>query len=222
MALEIKTMLDSVPGVRKDWNEDWTETSRADWKVDWDLATGVPVNTAVPVISGNPWVGEALTVSTGTWTGGGIAYTYKWFVDGVEVGGQTTNSYTVLLADLGFDVHAEVTATNVDGTDSALAVAVGPVLDVPANTAAPSITGTAQDGQTLTAVNGTWTGGDITYTYQWNGGVAGDEPIVGATNGTYLVVTGDVGDIITVSVTATNAAGADTVTSAATATVIAA
>ena len=220
--MTIATMLDSVKGVRKDWKEDWREDAREDWRLDFDAAAGAPVNTVLPVVSGNPWVGETLSVNTGTWTGGGITYTYQWNVDGTPVGGATTNSYVVLLADLGLEVTCDVTATNVDGDDTVTTLAVGPVLDVPANTVAPSITGTAQDGQTLTAVDGTWTGGSITYTYQWNAGALGDEPIVGATAGTYLVTSDEVGDVITVTVTATNDAGSDSVTSAPTATVIAA
>lgn len=87
----------------------------------------------------------------------------------------------------------------------------------PVNSAAPTITGTAQVGQTLTAANGTWSG-TPTYTRQWK---ANGAPILGATAATYVPVAGDVGKTITVTVTATNGRGWVAKTSAPTSAVIA-
>ena len=90
----------------------------------------------------------------------------------------------------------------------------------PTNTVAPAApTGTAKVGQTLTAVNGTFTGDAvITYSYQWFvGGVA----VPGANAGTYVPVVGDIGKIVTVRVTGTNASGSALAMSAATSAVIA-
>jgi hypothetical protein len=221
MGTEIKDMLDAVIGVRKDWKEDWREDARRDWRLDFNAAAGA-ICTVLPAVTGNAWVGQVLSATTGTWTGTGLTYARQWRRNGTPIAAATAATYTLVLADLGASITCTVTATNTDGSVNATSNAVGPVLDVPANTVAPTITGTAQEGQTLTAVNGTWTGGSIVYTYQWNAGVAGATPISGATSGTYLVTAGEVGDIITVDVTATNAAGTDTVTTAATATVIAA
>lgn len=89
----------------------------------------------------------------------------------------------------------------------------------PVNTVPPAIGGVAQQGQTLTAFPGSWTGGVDTYTYQWKSeGV----DISGATSATYIPVVGDVGDSITVTVTATNAAGSANATSMETPAIIAA
>jgi len=90
----------------------------------------------------------------------------------------------------------------------------------PANTVLPAITGTAQVGQTLTASTGTWSGTPApTYAYQWfSDGVS----IPGADESTYVPAVGDVGNVITVTVTASNGAGTAQATSAATAAVIAA
>ncbi len=87
----------------------------------------------------------------------------------------------------------------------------------PWNTVIPSITGTAQDGQTLTASTGTWVNTPTSYAYQWS---RSGTPIGGATGSTYVLVLADVGETITVTVTATNAGGSGAATSAPTAVVI--
>jgi hypothetical protein len=81
----------------------------------------------------------------------------------------------------------------------------------PVNTVAPAITGTAQEGQTVTCSTGTWTGTPtITFGYQWkrNGSNIGS-----ATNSTYVLVTADVSQSITCQVTATNGSGSASATS---------
>ena len=91
---------------------------------------------------------------------------------------------------------------------------------IPVNTVVPTITGTAQVGQTLTATNGTWTNGTTSFTYQWN---RAGTPIGGATASTYVPVAGDIGNTLTVSVVARNSGGSSTpATSAATSAVTAA
>jgi hypothetical protein len=98
-----------------------------------------------------------------------------------------------------------------------LAVATGASAAVPQNTAAPTISGTAREGQTLTASNGTWSNSPTSFTYQWqrcasDGTACGD--ITGATSKTYTLVTGDVGHTVRVVVTAVNADGKASATSA--------
>jgi len=101
------------------------------------------------------------------------------------------------------------------GTGLGVGFGRAPAVPAPVNTVLPAITGTATEGQTLTASAGTWTGSP-TYSYQWKrGGVSID----GATASTYLLVSADVGSTITVTVTATNAGGSASATSAATASV---
>lgn len=96
----------------------------------------------------------------------------------------------------------------------------------PVNTAAPTISGVAQTGQTLTASSGTWTGtAPITYGYQWRrcdsaGANCGSGVI--ATGATYVPTSADVGSTLRVDVTATNTAGSAVATSAPTAVVTAA
>jgi hypothetical protein len=81
---------------------------------------------------------------------------------------------------------------------------------VPQNTGAPTITGTAMQGQTLTATNGTWSNGPTSFSYQWqrcDAAGANCSPIGGATGQSYTVTASDAGATIRVAVTATNAAG---------------
>jgi hypothetical protein len=89
---------------------------------------------------------------------------------------------------------------------------------VPDNTVLPTITGTAEVGETLTAAAGTWTGtATITYNYQW---FSDGDMIPGATSTTYIPVSGDIGNVITVLVTGINAVGYSQAISAATAAVV--
>lgn len=83
---------------------------------------------------------------------------------------------------------------------------------LPVNTVAPSVSGTATIGSTLTSTTGTWTGAPApTFTYQWQRGVTN---ISGATNSTYTVQLGDAGNTLRCVVTATNPLGAVSANSA--------
>lgn len=76
---------------------------------------------------------------------------------------------------------------------------------LPINTAPPTISGSATQGQTLTGGTGTWTGTmPSTYAFQWR---RDGTPINGATTPTYLLGARDVGATLTLAVVATNAAG---------------
>lgn len=77
----------------------------------------------------------------------------------------------------------------------------GVATGVPVNTVLPSIGGIQTVGQVVTASNGSWTNFPTSFTYQWKkGGVN----IGGATASTYLLVSGDAGALIIVTVTASN------------------
>ena len=66
---------------------------------------------------------------------------------------------------------------------------------------APAITGTAQEGATLTVSDGTWNPSSGTsFTRKW---YADGVEISGQTGVTYVPVTGDIGKVITARVTAT-------------------
>jgi PKD repeat protein len=81
---------------------------------------------------------------------------------------------------------------------------------VPTNLAAPNVSGSPSQGQTLTATNGGWTGSPTSYRYQWqqcDTAGANCQPIAAATSQTYVLGSTDVGKTIRVLVTATNASG---------------
>lgn len=89
--------------------------------------------------------------------------------------------------------------------------------DAPANTALPTLSGAAQEGQTLSTSNGSWSGDAISFAYAWSQCDANGDScatIAGATAATYAAATADVGHTLRVAVTATNAGGTAQATSA--------
>jgi uncharacterized protein YjdB len=117
-----------------------------------------------------------------------------------------------------------ITATS-EGKSGSASVTVTAPPTPPSNTALPTVSGTAREGQTLTSTNGTWSGSTpMTYARQWKRCDAAGTScsnISGATGTTYVLVAGDVGSTIRASVTATNTAGGATAQSAQTAVVTA-
>jgi hypothetical protein len=190
-----------------------------------------PANTSPPTISGTAQDGQILTASPGSWSGTQpISYAYQWQrcdsngANCTGISGATSTTYTVASSDVGGTLEVVVTASNAGGTQSATSSPTATVQPTPPGvTSSPTVSGTAQDGQTLTASTGTWTGTTpIAYTYQWESCDPSGldcSPIAGATSSTYTVTTADVGTTISVLVTASNSAGSTSAFSAATAVV---
>jgi hypothetical protein len=165
-----------------------------------------PTNKEKPVISGTAEVGQLLTVSNGSWEGTpATKYTYQWesCVSGTckAVSGATAPSFRVTSSQLGDTLQAVVTDENPAGKASATSPATATVAPgPPVNTVAPTVSGKATEGQTLTAGKGTWAGTEpITYTYQWQSCNSKGEScssISGATKSTYVLVSGNVGSTI--------------------------
>jgi hypothetical protein len=197
-------------------------------------AEAPPKATGEPTISGRPIEGNVLTASNGSFSGTGpFNYTYRWLrcpASGgggngqgcTVISGATFRRYAVRQADVGHRLRVRVTAANSEGSASATSNATGvvqaaTVAGPPRNTAPPSISGTPQVGQTLTANNGTWVGQQpVTFTYHWrrcDTAGASCSDISGATAKTYVLTAADQGTTLRVRVTAHNARGVASSTS---------
>jgi hypothetical protein len=93
----------------------------------------------------------------------------------------------------------------------------------PSEQSAPSVSGSALEGKTLSASTGTWLGSPTSYAYQWQDCNAAGEGCTnaGATGTTYKLSASDVGHTVRVVVTATNAGGSTPASSVPTALVAA-
>jgi YD repeat-containing protein len=88
-----------------------------------DLA---PANTAAPKLStSSAALGKALSVTTGSWSNGALAYSYQWERCGAGgsncsvIYGARNQGYTPVLADAGYTIVAQVTAVNAGGSTTA-------------------------------------------------------------------------------------------------------
>ena len=183
-----------------------------------------------PAISGTAQVGETLTADTsGIEDEDGldsVSYTYQWLADDADIAEATATTYTLLEADEGKTVRVRVSFTDDAGNDESLtSAATEPVsfavqqqqANSPA-TGAPTISGTVQVDETLTADTTGIVDEDgldsVSYTYQW---LADGVDIAGATAGTHTLQRDDEGRTIQVRVTFTDDAdNEETLTSAAT------
>jgi hypothetical protein len=142
-----------------------------------------------PLVTGTEAQGDTLSVATGPSVGNQLDYSYQWQdcdasdEDCVSIAGATSSTYVLGASDVGKALEAVVTAPGATGAtmaSSPTALVTGP----PSDSSAPSITGTVQIGQTLTASAGTWIGyPSPSYAYQWERcDDAGDgcSPIAGA------------------------------------------
>jgi hypothetical protein len=96
-------------------------------------------------------------------------------------------------------------------------VSSGASSSAPSNQSVPTISGSTQEGSTLTATSGSWSGTTpITYTYQWrrcNTNGTSCDSINGGTGSTYTLKAADVNHTLRVRVTAKNSDGAAQATS---------
>ena len=181
--------------------------------------------TGAPTISGTAHVGETLTADTsGISDADGLSnvqYEYQWLADDADISGATNATYTQAAEDEGKAIKVRVSFTDDEGNEESLTSGATDVVVARPNspaTGAPTIGGTAQVGQTLTADTSGITDADglanATFSYQWT---ADDTDISGATGLTYTLTGSEESKAITVQVSFTDDAdNEETLTSAAT------
>ena len=192
--------------------------------------------TGAPTISGTAQVGETLTADTSGITDAdgltNVSYSYQWIAnDGTtdtDIENATAATYTLVTADEGTTIKVRVGFTDDANNEETLTSAPTEAVEAKPNspaTGAPTISGTAQLGETLTADVSGITDADgltgVSYIYQWiaNDGTT-DTDISGQTGSTYTLVSADGGKTIKVRVGFTDDANnSETLTSDATATV---
>jgi GH25 family lysozyme M1 (1,4-beta-N-acetylmuramidase) len=102
-----------------------------------------PATLTAPQVTGSPVVGQTLTGSVGTWSGGPSSFAYAWQrCDGAgaactPIAGATATTYVLTPADLGATVSLVVTATGAGGSQPASAPPTAVVAPAPVPPAVP-------------------------------------------------------------------------------------
>jgi IPT/TIG domain len=190
------------------------------------VAPSAPVKKAAPKISGLKEDGQLLSASTGLWKGTPpFSYSYRWEAcDALgancsAIAGATASSYRPVTSQIAGRLRVIVTAANSVGSASKVSAATAKIKPgPPVSIAAPAVSGSLQEGQTLTASTGGWAGsGPFAFSYQWlrcaiSGGSC--EQIPGATGPTYVEEAADFAHNLAVVVTASGSLGSASATSA--------
>ena len=226
---------ESISVIQFQWNDrglDLSEGEEVAVRVT-EPAENTPA-TGLPTITGTTQVRETLTVDTSAIADedgmDDVSYSYQWIAGGTDIDGATGSSYLLTSSEQGQTIQVGVTFTDDAGNAESLTSAATGVVAAKPNspaTGAPTIGGTSQVGETLTALTNGITDEDgldnVSYSYQWirNNGNA-DADIEEATDSTYTPPVSDVGKTIKVRVTFTDDAdNEETLTSADTDTVAA-
>ena len=146
--------------------------------------------TGAPTISGTVRVGETLTAETSAIADSdgmsGAVFSYQWLANGADVAGATSDTYTLVETDVGKAIKVRVIFTDNRSHQETLTSAATAAVESRPNspaTGAPSISGTAQVGETLTAETSGIDDADgmsgAVFTYQW---LANGADIAGATS----------------------------------------
>ncbi|MBA3021915.1 peptidoglycan-binding protein [Propionicimonas sp.] len=153
-----------------------------------------------PTIAGKVAVGQTLTAKPGSWTPAPVGFSYQWYRDNTAIKGATAATYKVQLSEAGHVIVVKV--SNAGGAYAKVtrtSAATAKIAKLNWTSApAPTISGTAKVGKTLTVKAGTWAP-EPKLSYQW---YRGSTVIKGATKTTYKLTKSDKGKTITIKVTA--------------------
>jgi serine protease AprX len=186
--------------------------------------SSVPKSGSQPSITGAAREGELLRAQVGVWSGAvPFSFRNQWFRCDAAGGacgpipGAAGGEYQLGAADVDATIRVTVTASNVAGSVSASSPATAVVAPLPPRIVVPpSIVGTARDGSTLHVERGSWASSrPLALTHQWfrcRGAGAGCTAIDGATGTSLRLGAVDIGGTVTVTVTAANAGGRESVT----------
>lgn len=188
------------------------------WGIAVDSGAPVPASTTPPAISGSDQQGQNLTETSALWTNSPFTTVDQWLrcdrggANCVAIPGATGEDYTLDAADVGSTIRVQEIATNVWGPGRpALSDATAVIASaIPSVIAAPSISGSAVNGQTLTLAHGSWSNGPTGFADTWlrcDAGAVGCAAIPGATGRTYTLAAADLGWRIEVQEVASNAYG---------------
>ncbi len=154
------------------------------------------LTTRTPTISGTPTVGSALTATSLSWSPA-AGLRYQWNRRGVPIPGATRSSYALGSADGGTLISVTTIASAKGRATTTRTSGSMTVAKKFARTSAPTISGTARVGSTLTAKLATWSPAPR-FSYQW---LRNGTAIAGATASTYTLVAADAGAVLTIRVT---------------------
>lgn len=203
------------------WDVNWTEQQKRD-----AIAASVDVHRRKGTVGAVKKALEAIGYSVGIGQTG--PYTFSLMVNANELGGVNAQSIAVLnrAVDIALKtknarsylgsarLFIQTVSTNYaasveyDGLTTQVEPGEQPDAgDAPTNLTAPTVSGTALIGQTLSRTLGTWGGVVTGYATQWRRDGAA---ISGQYGASYVVTEDDIGKTLSVSVTASNDSGSTT------------
>ena len=183
------------------------------------VTTNTPA-TGQPTIAGTVETGETLTTATSSISDdnglANAAFAYQWIHTATDseayIPAATASSYLLSSDDLGHSIKVRVTFTDDDGYTERLTSSATALVVMPANVAAtgqPTITGTAEVNETLTAATSAISDDNgltnAVFSHQWIRSANGsDTAITDATGSTYVITNADVDSTIKVRVNFTD------------------
>lgn len=154
-----------------------------------------------PTVSGTAQVGGTLSAAPPVWNVDGVTTSYQWLRNGTPVIGRTAPTYAVGTDDAAANVSVRAVGKKTGYADGVLESAPVTVSAGPAAVAteAPTITGTATVGNSLSASRISWTRNGapvaVSTTWQW---LRDGQPIAGATSTVLRLTTADAGRVVSV------------------------